>query len=267
VTTAVRTRTWPATRVPDALAVLVVLLQVGYPLTSGRPRDLLTITTVCVFSAASTSHALVWRGPRWTAAFVATTCGAGLLAEAVGTATGVPFGAYRYADSLGPRLLDVPLVIPLAWAMVGYPALLVGQRLARGPFGATLLGALALASWDLFLDPMMVGDGHWAFADPSPALPGAPGIPLSNYAGWLLVALVMVGLLQLLPRRAADDRQPAALFLWTWAGSVLANAVFLGRPLVALTGGVVMGLVAVPYARAVARPLLLGLLSRTARRP
>jgi putative membrane protein len=96
----------------------------------------------------------------------------------------------------------------------------------------------------------MVGDGHWAFAHPTPALPGAPGTPLTNYLGWLLVAVVMLALLQALPRRTADDRQPAALFLWTWAGSVLANAVFLGRPLVALTGGVVMGLVAVPYARA-----------------
>ena len=54
-------------------------------------------------------------------------------------------------------------------------------------------------------------------------------------------------------RGHADDRQPAALFLWTWGGSVLANAVFLGRPLVALTGGVVMGLVAVPFARRLVR--------------
>ncbi len=99
----------------------------------------------------------------------------------------------------------------------------------------------------------MVGDGHWAFASGAGALPGAPGIPLSNYAGWLLVGVLMLGLLQLLPRVDADDRQPAALFLWTWGGSVLANLAFLGRPLVALTGGVAMGLVAVPYARVLAR--------------
>ena len=67
--------------------------------------------------------------------------------------------------------------------------------------------------------------------------------------GWLLVAWLMLGLLQLLGRRDCDDRVPGALFLWTWGSSVLANAVFFGRPLVALTGGVVMGLVAVPYAR------------------
>jgi len=85
------------------------------------------------------------------------------------------------------------------------------------------------------------------------SLPGAAGIPLSNYLGWLLVAVVMVGVLQLLGRRAADDRLPAALFLWTYGSSVLANAVFFGRPGVALVGGLGMGLVAVPYALSLRR--------------
>jgi putative membrane protein len=240
------------------LAGATVLLQIGYPLTRGDVRDGLTVVTVVVFFLASTSHALVHRGARWTGAYVLVTGGLGLLAEAVGTATGVPFGDYDYAGSLGPKLLGVPVVIPLAWAMFAYPCLLVGQRLARTALGAAAVGGVALASWDLFLDPQMVEAGHWRFTDVTASLPGAPGIPVSNYLGWLLVAWLMLGLLQLLGRRpqeeTADDRVPAALFLWTWGSSVLANAVFFGRPLVALTGGVVMGLVAVPYARSFVSP-------------
>ena len=207
-----------------------------------------------MFFLASTSHALVHRGARWTGAYVLVTCGLGLLAEAVGTATGVPFGDYSYTGTLGTELLGVPVVIPLAWAMFAYPCLLVGQRLARTALGAAAVGGVALASWDLFLDPQMVEAGHWRFADVEASLPGAPGIPVSNYLGWLLVAWLMLGLLQLLGRRDSDDRVPGALFLWTWGSSVLANAVFFGRPLVALTGGVVMGLVAVPYARSLRSP-------------
>jgi len=239
--------------VPVALAGLTVLLQICYPLVSGAVRDRLTVLTVVVFFLASTSHALVHRGGRWTALFVLVTAGTGLLAEAVGTATGVPFGQYDYAGSLGPKLLGVPAVIPLAWAMFAYPALLVGQRLARTPVRAAALGGVALASWDLFLDPQMVQAGHWRFTDVQAALPGAPGIPLSNYLGWLLVAVLMVGVLQLLGRRDADDRLPAALFLWTYASSVLANAVFFDRPGVAVLGGVGMGLVALPYALSLRR--------------
>ena len=235
------------------LAAATVLLQIGYPLTSGDVREALTIATVVVFFLASTSHALVHRGAAWAAAYVLVTGGLGLVAEAVGTATGFPFGTYDYADSLGPKLLGVPVVIPLAWAMFAYPCLVVGQRLARTPLGAAAVGGFALASWDLFLDPQMVEAGHWRFADVTAALPGAPGIPLSNYLGWLLVGWLMLGLLQLLGRRDADDRVPGTLFLWTWGSSVLANAVFFGRPLVALTGGIVMGLVAVPYALSLRR--------------
>lgn len=240
-------------RVPVALAVATVLLQIGYPLVSGQPRHTLTVVTVVAFFLASVSHALLHRGVAWTAVFVLITTGTGLVAESVGTSTGFPFGEYDYAGSLGWKLISVPVVIPLAWAMMAYPCLLVGQRLARSRLGAALVGGWALASWDLFLDPQMVEAGHWTWADVQLALPGSPGIPVSNYLGWLLVAVLMVGALQLLTRREADDRVPAALFLWTYGSSVLANAVFFGRPAVALLGGIGMGVVAVPYALSLRR--------------
>jgi len=238
---------------PTALAATTVLLQIAYPLVDGQPRNVLTVVTVVAFFLASTSHALVHRGAWWTSAFVAVTAGTGLLAEAVGTATGFPFGEYTYADSLGAKVFGVPLVIPLAWSMMAYPCLLVGQHLRRSAVGAALVGGLALAAWDLFLDPQMVEAGHWRWTSVTAALPGAPDIPISNYLGWLAVAILMVGVLQLLPRRAADDRQPAALFLWTYGSSVLANAVFFGRPLTAVVGGLGMGLVAIPYALSLRR--------------
>jgi putative membrane protein len=243
------TATLRATRVPVALAALAVLLQIAYPLVHGQLRDRLTILTVGVFCAASVSHALRTRGPAWASALVSTTVGLGLLAEAVGVVTGFPFGRYAYRHSLGPEVLGVPIVVPLAWAMFAYPCLLVGQRLAHG-WRAALVGGLALASWDLFLDPQMVAAGHWHWLHPHP---GLNGIPFTNTAGWLAVAIAMMAVLQRLPREDADDRVPAALFLWTYASSVLANAAFFGRPGVVLAGGVGMGLVALPYARSLVR--------------
>lgn len=254
-TATLRAQRW----VPNVLAGVTVLLQIAYPLVGGVARDRLTVITVVVFFFASTSHALLHRGARWTALYVLITAGTGLVAEAVGTATGVPFGQYDYADSLGASLLGVPVVIPLAWAMFAYPCLLVGQQLARTALGAAVVGGVALASWDLFLDPQMVTAGHWRFTDVQAALPGAPAIPLSNYLGWLLVATVMVGVLQLLGRRPtndgrpANDHLPATLFLWTYASSVLANLAFFGRPATALVGGLGMGVVALPYARSLLR--------------
>ena len=102
----------------------------------------------------------------------------------------------------------------------------------------------------MFLDPQMVDAGHWTWADPVPGLPLVPGVPLTNYAGWLLVAIAMIGALHRLARPPAPPRPAAALYLWTYGSSVLAHVVFFHRPGSALVGGLVMGVLAVPFARA-----------------
>ncbi|MEP6695534.1 MAG: carotenoid biosynthesis protein [Pseudonocardiales bacterium] len=235
--------------VAGGLAALTVLAEITYPLV-GAGRSALTVATVCCFFLASVTHALATRGAAWTAALVAVTAGGGLLAEAVGLATGLPFGDYTYTGGLGPAILGVPLVIPLAWAMMAYPAYVAAGRLASRRLTHGLLAGVALASWDLFLDPQMVDAGHWRWSRPSPALPGVPHVPVSNYAGWLVVATLMGLLLAaVLPRRdSPSNAVPLALYLWTYGSSVLAHAAFFGLPGSAAWGAVGMGSVAVPLA-------------------
>jgi uncharacterized membrane protein len=239
--------------VPWVLAGLTVLLQIAYPLTSGQTRTSLTLLTVVMFFLASATHAWLWRGAAWALGYLGITVIGGWAVESFGRSHDVLFGPYDYTSTLGWKFGGVPLVIPLSWAMMAYPSLLVGQRIVsertvRSRIAMPFVAGLALASWDLFLDPMMVADGHWAWQRTTPAIPGISGIPAHNFLGWYVVAVVMMALLGLLPRVEADDAQPLALWMWTYVSSVLANAVFLHRPSVALVGGIVMGLVAVPLA-------------------
>lgn len=238
-----------------AAAAVTVLAQVSYPLLGGQALRAATIVAVLAFATASVASATARFGVRAGAALLLGAGGLGLVAEAVGVATGRPFGAYSYAGTLGPQLLGVPLLVPLAWTMMAYPALLAARRLApaagalRQPVVA-LLGGVTLAAWDLYLDPQMVAAGHWSWAHPQPSLPGVPDVPLTNTAGWLLVGTLMTALLDaLLPASGAPAAEalPAALLAWTWLGSLLANVAFFGRPQVGLLGGVAMALVAVPY--------------------
>jgi putative membrane protein len=132
--------------------------------------------------------------------------------------------------------------------MMAYPVLLAAQKLAGSRIGVTVIGAWLLMSWDLFLDPQMVSEGHWSWPSPDPALPGIPGIPISNYLGWLLIALIMMGLLSRLPQRRANDGVPTLMLAWVFLSNILASAVFFDRPLVALWGGIAMGVVVIPWA-------------------
>jgi uncharacterized membrane protein len=242
-------------RSPWVFAAAAIVCQIAYPLVSDDAlRAQLTIGTVVVFFLATVSSAAVAHGPRAALVLVLVAGGGGFVAEAAGVATGYPFGSYVYDDALGPTFLGVPLVIPLAWTMMAYPALLVGRRLSRRY--VPIVGGWALASWDVFLDPQMVAAGFWRWEQGGPQLPGIPGIPVTNFLGWALVSvLVMVVLHAALPRTItdADEAVPAVLYLWTFASQVLANAVFFGRPWVAIIGGVAMGIVAVPYAVALRR--------------
>ncbi|MEU8182702.1 carotenoid biosynthesis protein [Micromonospora sp. NPDC049047] len=271
-------------RISWTLLAVLVLAQICYPLTTGATRAGLTVATVVLGWLLSVGHALLSRGPRVAAALVAVATGGGFAIEAIGVATGVPFGSYDYSGELGPKLAGVPLIIPLAWTWMAWPAWLAAVRLTGGASqadddanssGATngggasrtgrggsaaglwvrriALATVGLAAWDLFLDPQMVAEGYWRWRDVTAALPGLAGIPVSNYLGWLLFAVLMMSALRPLagPAAAHTDRRDApmvALYLWTYFSSILAHAVFLDLPASALWGAAGMSVTAVPLA-------------------
>ncbi|WP_157555403.1 carotenoid biosynthesis protein [Nocardia crassostreae] len=247
-----------------APAVLLVAVQIAYPLTAGAARDRVTIAVVALSAATALVHAALTRGLRWAAGLLVILSGVGLAAEIVGTATGAPFGCYEYATGrLGPELAGVPLVVPLAWTGGVYPVWIVAGLLGSAARVRIPLTALGAVGWDLFLDPQMVADGQWTWCSGVPGLPGLSEIPLTNYLGWFGVGLVMAGLLHLWDRTAADNRAalvvPVAVFLWTWLGSGLAHAVFLGLPVSAAYGLTGLAALGIPLVRELrARRITLG---------
>lgn len=170
--------------------------------------------------------------------------------EAVGSATGYPFGEYDYTPSLQPQLFGVPLVIPLAWLMMLPPAWAVAQTLVghipRWAF--VIASAAAFTAWDLFLDPQMVSWGYWVWENPS----GYFGIPWINYVGWFLVSALLTMIL-----RPAPVPELPLLFIYTitWALESIGLLVFFGLPGPASIGFLVMGLfVVIAWRRVLAAP-------------
>ncbi|MGV9709559.1 carotenoid biosynthesis protein [Gordonia sp. NPDC003424] len=225
------------------------LVQAAFPFTDGGTLAL-TIASVVFLVAAVIVNVVAVCGIRSAVWLVLVAGGGGLVAESVGVHTGFPFGSYSYTGLLGPEVLGVPMVVPLAWIMMAWPALAVARRLVgtSHPLVRALVGAAALTAWDVFLDPQMVDQGYWQWRDPSPSIPGVHGIPLTNFAGWFLVALLMMAVLDRLVDTATSDALPITIYLWTYFSSVVAHALFFGRPPVALVGGLLMGALAIPLA-------------------
>jgi uncharacterized membrane protein len=231
--------------VPVSRALFATLAgaQLGYPSVPPERQPRATRAVVGLMLATSAAEAAEAEGGRRAALLLGTAGAIGLAAELIGTATGRPFGRYRYSDRLGLRFRGVPLAAAAAWAMMARPAWTVGGLLTRRRAGRVAVSSAALCAWDLFLDPRMVRDGYWAWE----AGGRYEDVPLSNFAGWLATGGVLFGAWSLLPRaRDGAGDGALALYLWTWGSETLANAVVWRRPRVALAGGAAMGALALP---------------------
>ena len=230
---------------PLALAVLLVLTAIAYPLASGTGRDAVSWTIVLLGSALSVAHATASRGGRTGTALLALVVAVAVAFEAVGLATGFPYGSYTYSEALGRTVLGVPLLVPLAWLMMTWPSWVVAARLTRRRPARVAVAAGVFAAWDVVLDPQMVQAGYWTWEHPSPGLPGIDTVPLTNLSGWLLAGLVLMALLDLVVERTAEPATPrigdAPVLLaigWMVLGGALAHAGWLGLPGSAVWGAV-----------------------------
>ena len=152
--------------------------------------------------------------------------------EAIGVATGFPYGSFSYNDALGPRLAGlVPYLLPLS-----YTPLVVGAVAAawgtRPPLLHIIYATLLLVWMDAVLDPGAASLGFWVWPQGGVYY----GIPLSNYAGWLFSGALATALLLAAGRWSASPR-PALLDSATIATSFWTGvAVLTGMVVPALLG-------------------------------
>ena len=141
----------------------------------------------------------------------------GYAIEALGVATGFPYGTFYYGDALGPRLAGiVPLLLPLSYVplVVGAVAAAWGTRLR---LLHVLYATLLLVWMDAVLDPGAASLGFWVWPEGGAYY----SVPFSNYAGWLLsgalatILLLATGQWSETPRPTLLDSATIATSFWT----------------------------------------------------
>jgi putative membrane protein len=181
-------------------------------------------------------------GLRRSALFFLWASAVGAAAELVGTQTGVPFGAYSYGDLLGPKILGhVPWLIPPSWYAMSLVSYDLARRLRLPVWGTVGAGALLMVLWDVALDPAMsTAFPFWRFEADGVYF----GMPLENWAGWLLTSAVIVwGYHKLLGGLRGEAGAAPAL----WATNVLFPVFICLAYGVAWAGAVGLVALAVPF--------------------
>ncbi len=167
------------------------------------------------------------------------------LAELSAINYGFPFGEYLYIPATLDRELwvaGVPFMDSLSYVFLAYASYCLAlMALGRGhweglgfhlredaalqqSWRTLLLGAVLMVSLDIVIDPVALRGYRWFLGQ----IYGYPeggvyfGITLSNFAGWFLVALVLIRVLQYLAAGPASSR------FWDWGRRRFPNQALLG---------------------------------------
>ena len=174
---------------------------------------------------------LRYLGPRRAALSLLALSAFGYAVEMVGVATGLPYGTFYYGDAMGQKALGlVPYLLPISYAPLVLGAVAASWQDGSGQTHRTFLilrSALILVLMDGVLDPGAASLGFWVW----PAGGAYYGVPLSNYAGWLVSGVLAAALLLAVGRwRTAPPPgllESAVLALAFWTGVAVFSALIL----------------------------------------
>ena len=107
----------------------------------------------------------------------------GVLAEVLGVRYNIIFGNYYYGNSLGPQVLEVPLIIGFNWLTLSFATYGVSSYLFKNKTVITVFASILMVLTDYIIEPMAGALDFWYWAGGK--------IPIQNYVGWFFVSLII----------------------------------------------------------------------------
>lgn len=106
--------------------------------------------------------------------------------EAVGVATGWPFGDYNYDRALGPHLFRVPVLIGILWLLLLAGGLNLAKRVTSVKILQIAIAALLMTFIDVLIEPVAIDFEYWRWHTSE--------VPLSNYLSWFITGFALAGI-------------------------------------------------------------------------
>ena len=104
----------------------------------------------------------------------------GMITEILGVQFGCIFGDYQYGNQLGTKVMGVPILIGVNWALLTVITGAIAQQFYLNKFIRVLIGTGLMLFLDLLMEPLAPVLDFWVF--------DGREAPLQNYLGWAAVA-------------------------------------------------------------------------------
>ncbi len=193
------------------------------------PLLIIVILQVAPPGAFALVHGSILYRVNGMAAFTAFCLGVAAVCESLSLRTGFPFGHYYFTSLMGPKLLQVPMLLVLAYLGIGYCSwvlalLILGYRdkplTGARVIALPLLSTLIMVAWDLSMEAVWSTlDRAWIWRDGGMFY----GVPLSNFFGWYLTAYLFYQAFALYCR--ANPVQPVPTSRGYWRAAILCYGI------------------------------------------
>ena len=122
-------------------------------------------------------------GHKWFFPMVILGFFTGMISEILGVQLGWIFGNYKYGDALGFKVLGVPLLIGVNWALLTIITGAIAQQFYQNFFMRIIIGVSLMIFLDLLIEPIAPVLDFWVFEEGE--------APIQNYIGWTAMALFL----------------------------------------------------------------------------
>ena len=169
------------------LAVIYFVGIIGF--SQAKFRDTLLPASGVVLYLSTLAIALASKNKMKFIVFMSIAFLIGFGAEVIGVNTAYLFGNYVYGVNLGPKLLNVSIVIGLLWGVLALGAASMVDQLSIFNRWKVFFGAAIMLGVDLIMEPVAIANQFWSWE--------GGNVPLYNYVCWFLISI----LLQLILRK------------------------------------------------------------------
>lgn len=142
----------------------------------------------------------------------------GYAAEVVGTNTGIIFGDYSYLNNLGPKFLNVPVLLVALWITSVYGAFSIVQLITKKTWLSSFISACLCTGLDILIEPLCKDLGYWKWHD---------HVGIENFAAWFVISFVLSQLLSI--NRILPQREAVVNFILQIIFFLLLNFSFYGK--------------------------------------